>query len=90
MSAPSFYKKLLKDLASQGFELNPCDLCAVNKMTSGKQMTVVWHVDDLKSSHVNKRVNNEFYEWLKIRHEDEEIGKTQAALGKIHNFLGVK
>ena len=41
---------------------------------SGKQMTVVWHVDDLKTSHVNKRVNAKFLEWLKSKHEDKKIG----------------
>ena len=65
-------------MSSQGFELNPCNPCAVNKMTSGKQMTVVWHVDDLKTSHINKRVNNEFLEWLKSKHEDKEIGVVKA------------
>ena len=78
MSAPLFHKKSLKDLTLQGFELNPCNPCVVNKMMSGKQMTVVWHVDDLKKSHVNKRVNNKFLEWLKSKCEDKEIGIVKA------------
>ena len=60
MSALSFCKKLLKGLTLIGFELNPFNPCAVNKMASCKQMTVVWHIDDLKTSHVNKTVNDEF------------------------------
>ena len=90
VSASLFCKKLSKDPASTGFELNPCNPCAVSKMISGKQMTVVWHVDDLKASHVNKRVNDEFYEWLKSKCEDEEIGIVKARRGKIHDFLGTK
>jgi hypothetical protein len=33
-------------------------------MVEGKQHTITWHVDDVKSSHVNKRVNNEFLQRL--------------------------
>ena len=34
MSKSLFHKKLLKDLVSQGFESNPCGLCAMNKMAN--------------------------------------------------------
>ena len=34
-----------------GFEVNPYDPCVVNKMINGSQMTVTWHVDELKISH---------------------------------------
>ena len=78
MSTLSFCKKPLKDPRSQGFELDPCNPCAVNKMTSGKHMTVVWHTDDLKASHVNKRVNDNFLEWLKSKCKDKEIGVMKA------------
>ena len=65
MSALLFCKKLLKNLASIGFELNPCDPCVANKMISGKQMTVVWHVDDFKASYTNKKVTDEFHKLAK-------------------------
>jgi len=32
-----------------GFVLNPYDPCVANKgVVKGKQLTIVWHVDDLK------------------------------------------
>ena len=34
-----------------GFEVNPYDPCVANKDINGSQMTVTWHVDDLKVSH---------------------------------------
>ena len=52
-SALLFYQKLVQDLQEFGFTLNPCDPCVANKMVTGKQMTVTWHVDDLKVSHVD-------------------------------------
>jgi hypothetical protein len=52
-SALLFYKKLVGDLESNGFVLNPYDPCVANKTINGTQMTVCWHVDDLKVSHVD-------------------------------------
>ena len=46
-----FYRKLRKELEEYGFAVNPYDPCVANKMTEcGKQITVLWHVDDLKIS----------------------------------------
>jgi hypothetical protein len=46
-----FYRKLRKELEDYVFEINPYNPCVANKMTtSGKQMTLVWHVDDLMGS----------------------------------------
>jgi hypothetical protein len=46
-----FYRKLRKELEDYGYEINPYDPCIANKMTtSGKQMTLVWHVNDLMAS----------------------------------------
>ena len=46
-----FYQKLQKELEEYGLEVNPYDPCVANKITdSGKQMTLVWHMDDLMGS----------------------------------------
>ena len=50
-SALLFYKKLVGDLQKYGFKVNPYDPCVANAMINGSQMTVTWHVDDLKVSH---------------------------------------
>ena len=46
-----FYLRVVKDLKEYGFELNPYDPCMANKLMNGTQMTVTWHMDDLKVSH---------------------------------------
>ena len=51
-SALIFYIKFVKNLKSIGFELNLHDPCVANKIVDGAQLTVVWHVNDLKVSHV--------------------------------------
>ena len=50
-SALLFYCKLTDDLKQDGFQVNPYDPCVANKPISRSQMTIVWHVDDLKVSH---------------------------------------
>jgi hypothetical protein len=52
------YKKFWKDNESIGFEVNPYDPCVANWIIKGKQHTVSWHVNDLKSSHINSTIND--------------------------------
>ena len=46
-----FYKRLRSDLENMGFKIKPYDPCVANKTVNGYQMTICWHVDDLKVSH---------------------------------------
>ncbi len=46
-SALLFYRKLVVNLTSLGFSINQFDPCVGNKIINRKQMTIVWHVDDL-------------------------------------------
>jgi hypothetical protein len=55
-----WYKTFRKDLEDNRFIFNPCNPCVVNKKVQGLQQTIVFHVDDLKSSHKLKSVNNKF------------------------------
>jgi hypothetical protein len=55
-SAYLFWLYLSSYLSEHGFEMNLYDVCCRNKMIEGKQCTIVWHVDDLKISHVDAKV----------------------------------
>ena len=57
-----------------GFKLNIQDLCVANKIVDDKQHTIVWHVEDVKSSHVYPKVNDEFIQWTKENDKEKEIG----------------
>eukprot|EP00957_Ditylum_brightwellii_P009612 724568-Ditylum_brightwellii.AAC.1 len=83
-SALLFYNKLMGDLQDLGFEVNPYDPCVANKMVRGKQMTICWHVDDLKISHVNSR---EVTKMLKIL--ENKYRKMKTTRGKVHDYLGM-
>jgi hypothetical protein len=46
-----FYRKLRKEFEEYGLAVNPYNPCVANMETKGgKQLTVVWHVDDLMAS----------------------------------------
>ncbi len=46
-----FYRKLREELEDFGFTVNPYDPYVANKdVGDGKQLTVIWHVDDLMGS----------------------------------------
>ena len=52
------------DLEAYGFRINPYDPCVANKMIGGKQLTVCWHVGDLKISCVDANEVTKMIQWL--------------------------
>ena len=84
-SALLFYRLLVSDLLKKGFTLNPYDPCVANKMIDGLQMTVIWHVDDLKVSHVVTKEVDEFGDWLTATYGK----KVTAHRGQVHDYLGM-
>ena len=68
-----FYIKLSKHLIDHGFIHNKYDMCTFNKIANGKQITVQFHVDDLKVLYKDQDVLKDFLSNLrdKFRQEDE-------------------
>jgi hypothetical protein len=87
-----FYKRLVKDLLGIGFKLNPYDPCVANKMVGGKQMTLCWHVDDMKVSHfLTKRVDD-MIKWLRSKYKrlfGDGSGAMKVCRGKVHEYIGM-
>ena len=88
-SALLFYWKLRKDLESIGFVVNPYDPCVANFEQNGSQLTVVWHMDDLKVLHRKADVVDDFIFWLRTKYEDD-VGKVKESRGKVHDYLGME
>ena len=82
-----FWRKLTDVLKSWGFEPNPYDACVVNKTIDGKQCTIVWHVDDLKISHVDKEVVSDII--TKLSNEFGKEAPLTIKRGKVHDYLGM-
>jgi hypothetical protein len=50
---------------------------------------LTWHIDDVKSSRVDKHVNDEFLHWLKAMYASDGIGEVKATRGQKHDYLGM-
>jgi hypothetical protein len=55
-------------------------------------MTILYHVDDCKLSHINPNANDEMIESLQKNYESifqDGSGKMKVSQGKVHTFLGM-
>jgi len=69
------------------FKLNPYDKCVTNKKINSKQCTIIWHVDDLKISHVKKKVVDEIITYLSNKFGS--VGPLTATSSKVLEYLGM-
>jgi hypothetical protein len=86
-SAFLFWLYLSSHLAEHGFEMNPYDVCCMNKEMNGKQCTIVWHVDNLKISHMSAKVVTDVIEMV-----GKEFGNHKPLTvqrGLLHDYLGM-
>ena len=84
-SALLFYKKLRTELEDFRFTVNPYDPCVSKNLINDSQMTVTWHVDDLKISHKDSREVTKF-----IKHfGDIYVDRMTVHRGKVHDYLGM-
>jgi hypothetical protein len=82
-----FWKKLSCQLLEWGFTINPYDSCVANKIFNGCQCTIVWHVDDLKISHVKPSVVSTMISQLeKVFGQEAPLTITR---GNYHEYLGM-
>jgi len=54
-----FWRLLSDTLQEWGFKLNLYGKCVANKRINGKQCKIIWNVDNLKISHMEKKVVND-------------------------------
>ena len=87
-----YYWKFVKSLMDIGFVINPYDPCVANKMIDGKQMTILFHVDDCKLSHCKRKVNDRMIKYLREEYKnifEDGSGKMTVSRGKVHTYLGM-
>ena len=77
----------MKDIEEIGFKLNPYDPCVANKMVLGKQLTLTWHVDDVKASHVITKVIDDLVEWCQKKYGGHT--KVTPSRGKKHDYIAI-
>ena len=81
------YRKLTGHLTDWGFEMNPYDPCCWNKMIKNNQVTVVFHVDDLKISCKDPSEVTDVIKKLESIYAT--IDPMTIKRGKIHQYLGM-
>lgn len=69
------------------FKTNPYDWCVANKTINGKQCTILWHVDDIKLSHVDGSVLEDIISELKKRYGKDAL--LTVTRGRVHDYLGM-
>jgi hypothetical protein len=69
--------------------VNPYDICIANQTVKGEQQTVTWHVDDVKSSHVDSKVNDNFHIWCEKMYGSNKVGHVKVIHGKVHDYLAM-
>jgi len=85
-------QEVCQSLKSKGFKLNPYDSCVANKQVKGEQLTVCFHVDDCKISHVSPKVVDETIEWQQSEYEhifEDGTGLMKVHRGKTYKYLGM-
>ena len=71
--------------------MNPYNPCVWNKMIDGK-MTICFHVDDCKLSHVSPKAIDKTIDWLRGDYEsifNDGSGMMPVHRGKQHTYLGM-
>ena len=62
-------------------------MCTFNKMVNGEQITVQFHVDDLKVSHKDEALLEDFLTDLRDEFgQEDELRKNK---GLVHKYLGI-
>ena len=84
-----YYEQFRCDIKAIEYVVNPYDMYVVNKNINNKQHTLTWHIDDIKASDIDPKVNNKFYAQAEKTYGSEELGYAKVHRGKRHDYLGM-
>ena len=70
-----------------GYHRNEYDWYVMNNIIDNKQCTVLWHVNDLKTSHADPSVISSVIADIDAGYGN--ISKTTITRGKVHKYLGM-
>ena len=75
------YQKFIEDMSDIGCQLNPYDPCTANKISNTKHHTLLQYTDDVKGSHVDRKVNDKFTELAEIIQGSDKIRLCESSQG---------
>ena len=70
-----------------GYQINKYNWCVINKIIDNKQRGILWHVNDLKTSPVDRVIVSRVLVEIDVKYG--KILKMIIAWGKVHKFLGM-
>jgi hypothetical protein len=88
LGAILFYEKLCKQLVNWDYVPNYYGRCTFNKMINGNQITIQFHVDDLKISHMDQAMIDSVLNDLNNKFSTSNK-PLAATTGVIHDYLGI-
>ena len=80
-------KKLAKAFREWGLVMNPYDPCVWNNRAEGRQLTVLFHIDDLMMSYVSSKVVSKYIKLLEGEYGTKD--PLTVTRGKRHEYLGI-
>ena len=69
---------------TDGFKYDPYDPCMSTKIIEGDPLTVVFNVYEVKSSHKDKNMVDNFEQWIEFMYGDPKIGKVKSVRVKVY------
>ena len=82
-----FWGEISKSLKDMRYQRNEYNWCFMNKIIDNKQCTILWHVDDTKTSHVGPDVVSRVLADIDAEHGN--IAKMTITRHKVHKYLGM-
>ena len=83
-----FWRLSSDTLVEFHFNLNEYDKYVAHKTINGWQSSIIWHLDDLKISHIEKKIIEDIIIWL----NDKKFGKESPLTtmnGNVLEYLGM-
>ena len=87
-SIPPLVPQAVKEIERNWFIFNTYDSCVCNRVVRGNQQTVRFHGNDILSLHEDKKVNEEFHQWL--NKTPGKLKEVTVSRRETHTFLGVE
>ena len=84
-AALQFWRNLTSSLEEWGIEINPYNWWVAKKKVSGKQLTLVWHVEDFRISHIESGASEEMIIQLSKRYR--KYADLTIQIGKVYEYL---
>jgi hypothetical protein len=65
----------------EGYFVNWIEVKPHDRTVNGKEHTITWHIDDLKSIDMDSKVNDQFWEWIKKIYTSDKNGEVKILCG---------